>query len=332
MSITINYGLAANGDVSTNAAKLILAMKVWSGEILAAYARIAVTEGLFRQRTIQYGKSASFPAFGRHKAKYLQPGNNLDDQRSQIMNNERVIYIDGMLTSDVLINDLEEAIAHYDYRSEYINQIGEALAISHDASVLAECAKEALNTTPNTSDLPVGGVKTVTLATGETVDINKETGAAIRNLLLKIKAAMSTNHVPAANRYAFCDPTMHAALSSNLDFLNQQYGASATLQNSGIISMDGFQIIECPHLTQGGDDNTSVIQGDGHIFPTDYAAKHPIVVCHMGTIGILRLKDFQLERARRANYQSDEIIGKIIEGMGGLRPEGAFIGVVNTAS
>lgn len=329
--ITIAHPMAIGTTTSTDADKLALALKVFSGETLAAFQRKSVTNGRFNTRTIQYGKSAQFPVFGRTKAHYLKAGQNLDDKRENIQNGERTIVIDGLLTSDCLIFDWDEFVAHYDFRSPYAYQLGEALAISMDASILAEVAKEATNTQENVAGLGKGGVVTKTLGAGETVGINKETGVAVRQLLLEIKAKMSENHVPTDNRYAFVTPTIHEALAANLDFLNARYGAQATLQNSDVINMSGFQIIECPHLTQGGDDASNVVQGDGHVFPAAYKDKNPILVCHSSSVGVLKLREIGFEQARRANYQADQLIAKMSIGVGGLRPESTFMGVIEAA-
>lgn len=329
--IKIAAPMAIGTAASTDAEKLALALKVFSGETLTAFARTSVTNGRFNTRSISSGKSAQFPAFGRTKAHYLKAGQNLDDKRENILNGERTIVIDGLLTSDCLIFDLDEFIAHYDFRSPYAAQLGEALAISMDASVLAEVAKEATNPKENVTGLGKGGVVTNTLPSDATVGINKETGAAVRQLLLEIKAKMSMNNVPAGDRYAFVDPIIHEALAANLDFLNARYGAQATLSDSDVISMSGFQIIETPHLTDGGDDPTNTIQGDGHVFPAAYKEKHPILVCHKSSVGILKLKDIQFEQARRANYQADQLIAKMAVGIGGLRPESTFMGIIEAS-
>lgn len=327
--IKIATPMAIGTKATTDADKLALALKVFSGETLTAFARASVTNGKFIKRTIQSGKSAQFPVFGRTKAHYLKSGKSLDDLRENIQQGERTIVIDGLLTTDCLVFDLDEFIAHYDFRSPYATQLGEALAISMDASILAEVAKEALNTTENVAGLGKGGVVEKKLATGSTLGINKETGIAVRDILLEVKAKMAANYVPQGDRYCFVTPEIHAALATNLDFLNSNYGAAATLTNSNIISMDGFQIIECPHLTQGGDDPTNTIQGDGHAFPTAYASKSPLLICHKSSVGVLSLKDISFETARRAEYQADQLIAKYAIGIGGLRPESTFMGVIS---
>lgn len=329
-NVTIANPMSINGQATTDADKLALALKVFSGETLTAFQRTSVTTGRVMERTIASGKSAQFPVFGRTKAHYLKSGQNLDDLRENIQQNERVIKLDGLLTADCLIFDLDEFIAHYDFRSPYAAELGNALAISHDASVLAELAKEALNTKENVAGNGKGGVITTKLDSG-VVGINKQTGLAIYQILLQAKAAMSKNYVPATERYAYIDPEYHSALASAVEFLNRDYGASGTILEGNIIRLAGFDILECPHITRGGDDNAHVIQGEGHVFPKEYADKHPIIICHKTAAGVLRLKNLSMESGRRIEYQADQMIAKMAVGMGGLRPEAAFLGVVANA-
>lgn len=329
-NVTIANPMAINGQATTDADKLALALKVFSGETLTAFQRTSVTTGRVMERTIASGKSAQFPVFGRTKAHYLKAGQSLDDLRENIKQNERIIKLDGLLTADTLIYDLDEFIAHYDFRSPYAAELGNALAISHDASVLAELAKEALNTNENVVGNGKGGVLKMKIDSG-VVGINKQTGLAIYQLLLQAKAAMSKNYVPATERYAYIDPEYHSALASAVEFLNRDYGASGTILEGNVIRLAGFDILECPHIVRGGDDNANVIQGDGHVFPAAYADKHPIIICHKTAAGVLRLKNLSMETGRRIEYQADQMIAKMAVGMGGLRPEAAFLGVVENA-
>ena len=329
-NVTIANPMAINGVASSDADKLALALKVFSGETLTAFQRTSVTNGRIMERAITSGKSAQFPVFGRTNAHYLKAGQSLDDIRENIKQNERIIQIDGLLTADCLIFDLDEFIAHYDFRSPYAAELGNALAISHDASVMAELAKEALNATENVAGNGLGGVIETTIDSG-VVGINKQTGLAIYQTLLKAKSAMSKNYVPAADRYCYLDPDFHSALASALEFLNREYGASGTILEGNVIRLAGFDIIECPHITRGGDDNTNVIQGTGHVFPATYADKHPMIICHKTAAGVLRLKNLSMESGRRIEYQADQMIAKMAVGIGGLRPEAAFLGIVKTA-
>lgn len=325
-NVNIANPMAKNGVAATDADKLALALKAFAGEVLTAFQQFSVTNGHVLERSIKSGKSAQFPVFGRTRAHYLKAGESLDDKRENIQQSERVIHLDGLLTADTLIFDLDEFIAHYDFRSPYANELGNALALSYDASVLAECAKEALNPNENVAGNGKGGVIERTLAGGAGID--RDTGNAIYDILLEAKAKMANNYIPARDRYAYLTPEFHSALASALEYLNRDYGAGGNILEGNVIRLAGFDVIECPHITRGGDDNANVIQGDGHVFPAAYADKNPIIICHKTAAGVLKLRDLSTEQARRPEYQADQIIAKMAVGMSGLRPESTFLGVI----
>lgn len=320
--------IAAPGQIKGTGDKLSLFLKVFAGEVLTAFTKKSVTNGRHVERSITSGKSAQFPGFGRAAAAYLKAGGNLDDLRTNIQNFEKTIVIDGLLTSDCLIFDLDEAMAHYDFRSEYSRQLGEALARAQDGSVLAEIAKMVVADTANLDELGKGKIVTATVPEadyGET----EAMGVAIFKQLLQIKTAMSENHVPTEDRYCYIKPVALNALIANKDVINKLYGASMTIEGNNPPKLIGFDLIETPELTAGGVDNTNILQGDGHIFPEAYKDNCVMLVAHRSAVGTLTLKGLAMEHARRANLQADEIIAKYSKGFGGLRPEAAFMGVVN---
>lgn len=94
MATTVNHISQVGGTGDQYA----LALKVFSGEVLTAFARSSVTKGRFSEKTVGAGKSWQFPAFGRMSAKYLTPGNSLDDQRQATKQGERTVTPDGLLT------------------------------------------------------------------------------------------------------------------------------------------------------------------------------------------------------------------------------------------
>lgn len=180
--------------------QLALFLKVFSGEVLTAFTRASKVMNNHMIKTIDSGKSTSFPVIGRGKAHYLPAGSNLDDLREAIPHNEVVINIDGLLTSDVLITDIYEAMNHYDVRGEYAKQLGEALAIAADGATVAEIAKLVKANTENITGLGKGIVveKTITGGAG----INYETGKAVIDGLLEMKAKWTTQYVPEEERFA----------------------------------------------------------------------------------------------------------------------------------
>lgn len=276
-------------------------------------------------------KSAQFPIFGRADAAYLKPGKSLDDIRQNIPTGEKIIVIDGLLTTSQMIPDLDEALSHFDVRSEYSKQMGEALALKMDGAVLAEAAKMVVANKENLTGLGKGEIITKKIAAAD-IGVTEAEGKALVQALLEIKAKMSDNYVPETERYVFMTPTARTALIASLVAINRDYGGVASITDANILRIAGFDIIECPHLTMGGAaKNDGLIQGDGHIFPTAYKDKCAFIAMHKSAVGTVKLRDLKLERARRAEYQSDMLAASYAVGHGGLRPEAAYMGCIEAS-
>lgn len=304
--------------------QLALFLKVFSGEVLTAFTRASKVMNNHMIKTIDSGKSTSFPVMGRGKAHYLPAGSNLDDLREAIPHNEVVINIDGLLTSDVLITDIFEAMNHYDVRGEYAKQLGEALAIAADGATVAEIAKLVKKNTENITGLGKGIVVEKTITDG--AGINYETGKAVIDGLLEMKAKWTTQYVPEEERFAYITPEVESAIITSKDAINRDYGAVASIVDGNIDKLCGFKIVAVPHLKAGGADKTGMLgtSPEGHEFPTDYAGA--LAVCaHRTAVATVKLKDLQLEHARRPELQADMIIAKNAVGHGGLRPEASGI-------
>jgi len=312
--------IASPGQVLSTGDRWAIFLKVFAGEVLGAFTRMTKVMDKHQVRTITNGKSASFPIMGRAVAKYLTPGNNLDDQRTKIEHNERIIAIDGLLTSDVFITDIEEAMNHYDVRTEYSRQMGEALALAADGAVLAEAANIVLDTAniPDGASKPKGtGVagEIVTGAAAQTAAF----GQKIIEGLMTARATMTTNYVPASERYFFCTPEVYTAILLALLPNVANYPALIDLETGNIKNVAGFEVIEVPHLLDGGADGK-------HTFDASLVtATITGIAMHRSAVGTVKLRDLAMEQARRAEYQADQIIGKYAMGHDGLRPESVVL-------
>lgn len=320
---------AANGQD-----KLALFLKVFGGEVLTAFARTSVTTSRHMVRSITSGKSAQFPVLGRTTAAYLQPGENLDDKRKDIKHTEKVITIDGLLTADVLIYDIEDAMNHYDVRSEYTSQLGESLAMAADGAVLAEIA--GLCNLAAASDENIEGLGKASIIEtrpkAQLID-NISLGTDVIKALAEARAALTKNYVPASDRVFYCTPDVYSAILSALMPNAANYAALIDPERGSIRNVMGFEVVEVPHLTAGGagSSRTTPAQDQKHAFPAQYnrdnakVAKDNVIglFMHRSAVGTVKLRDLALERARRANFQADQIIAKYAMGHGGLRPEAA---------
>lgn len=330
MAALADTGISNPGQKLSAGERDALFMKVFSGEVLTAFARNTVMMSRHQVRTIDHGKSASFAVMGRTRAKYLAPGNSLDDQRKKFEHSEKVIAIDGLLTADCLITDIDDAMNHYDVRVEYSRQLGEALAQSADCAIINELANMAAKDAAVPENIPDNGVgaekvqgtgKAFEFETGLAISQSADYGNKIIEGLLAARAAFTKNYVPMGDRYCLLTPEGYSALIKALMPDSANYQALFDPNSGKLQTICGFEVIEVPHLLNDGVDGK-------HKLNTKFtAAKLQGIVFHRSAVGTVKLKDLAMERARRAEYQADQIIAKYAMGHGGLRPEavGVFV-------
>lgn len=324
-------GISNPGQKLSSGDREALFMKVFSGEVLTAFARNTVMMSRHQVRTIDHGKSASFAVMGRTRAKYLAPGSSLDEQRTKFEHSEKIIAIDGLLTADCLITDIDDAMNHYDVRVEYSRQLGEALAQSADCAIINELANMAAKgATEAEENIPDNGTdvdkvkgtgKAFEFATGLELSQSAVYGNKIIEGLLAARAAFTKNYVPMGDRYCLLTPEGYSALIKALMPDSANYQALFDPNSGKLQTICGFEVIEVPHLLNDGVDGK-------HKLNTKFtAAKLQGIVFHRSAVGTVKLKDLAMERARRAEYQADQIIAKYAMGHGGLRPEavGVFV-------
>lgn len=323
-------GISNPGQQFSNSDREALFMKVFSGEVLTAFARNTVMMSRHQVRTIDHGKSASFAVMGRTRAKYLAPGHSLDDQRNKFEHTEKIIAIDGLLTADCLITDIDDAMNHYDVRVEYSRQLGEALAQSADCAIINELAnmastdadvKENIPDKGDAADKVKGTGKAFEFATGLALSQSAAYGNKIIEGLLAARAAFTKNYVPMGDRYCLLTPEGYSALIKALMPDSANYQALFDPNSGKLQTICGFEVIEVPHLLNDG------VDGKHKLSAKLTEAILQGIVFHRSAVGTVKLKDLAMERARRAEYQADQIIAKYAMGHGGLRPEavGVFV-------
>lgn len=330
MAALLETGISNPGKNLSAGERDALFMKVFSGEVLTAFARNTVMMSRHQVRTIDHGKSASFAVMGRTRAKYLEPGNSLDDQRKKFEHTEKVISIDGLLTADCLITDIDDAMNHYDVRVEYSRQLGEALAQSADCAIINELANMAAKDATVPENIPDNGTgadkvkgtgKAFEFATGLAISQSADYGNKIIEGLLAARAAFTKNYVPMGDRYCLLTPEGYSALIKALMPDSANYQALFDPNSGKLQTICGFEVIEVPHLLNEGVDGKHTLNAKY----TDAGLQG--IVFHRSAVGTVKLKDLAMERARRAEYQADQIIAKYAMGHGGLRPEavGVFV-------
>ena len=138
----------ANGDTTPSRVGLKqggsdnqeLFLKKFSGEILTTFEEKNIMKPLHTIRTISDGKSAQFPVTGVASAKYHTVGQNIADSGnsylSDIAKSEKIISIDKVLLASSFLANIDDVMNHYDIRSVYANELGNALANRFDTAVI----------------------------------------------------------------------------------------------------------------------------------------------------------------------------------------------------
>jgi hypothetical protein len=323
-----------------------LFLKVFSGEILTAFAESNVTRGLVTTRTIQNGKSAQFPVTGKATAKFHRAGDSLIDTSgalSQIGHQEKVINIDNMLVSSTMIAQIEELKNHYDLRSIYATELGRALAVRSDIQALKTMIAAGLTTTANITT-PSSG--TGTIITGATVT----NAAGLISALFSVAESLDGKDVPTDDRFAILTPNQYYTLltSDNAAINKDTANASnADVAKGRIMEIAGIKLYKSNHLAPlfvdvgaqpEADDvkaanepfSGTVVNNDDLGYNADLATmvnstRNGFVAGHPSMAGCVKLLDLATESEYLTEFQGTLFVAKLATGYGVLRPEASVV-------
>lgn len=302
-------GLVNNTGNATDA----LFLKVFSGEVLSAFRKATVFENLHTVRTISSGKSAQFPIIGLSSTSYHTPGTQLTG--AAIKHAEATVNIDDKLVSQVFLADIDEAKNHYDVRSQYSTEMGNALAYKFDQNVAATIAQAARTSTNFNTDLP-GGTRIKIVAANKAA----VTGANLVSALWTAAEKMDINNVPEDNRYVVLGPTEYYKLAQTTDVLNRDWGGSGAYADGTVLKVAGISIIKSNHLPTT---NRSAVTGENNTYHANYTDNVGLVF-NKQAVGTVKLMDLKMEQTGsdvHALWQGTFMVGSMAHGTGVLRPD-----------
>lgn len=292
-----------------------LFLKVFSGEVLTVYDANTVMKDKVRVRNISSGKSAQFPAIGRTTAAYHTPGSEITG--NIIQQDEKVITIDDLLIANTFISRIDEAMSHFEVRSEYSKRMGQALAQTYDRNLLSLAVKTA-------RDTGVGGSGLGAVGQGNAVSSSIGASPTVQNIVdefYNAAAAFDNKFIPAEDRYAIVSPTVYWQLVTNDKLLNSFYTQDAGSYQDGKLSViAGFKLIRSPNLSL---DHTAVTA----TYP-DYSGKYTVdatktlaLLMTPEALGTVKLLDLSSEMEYDIRRQGTLMVSKMAVGHGVLRPE-----------
>ena len=309
-------GLINNAGGGSFAGDNAMFLKVWAGEVLTAFRKSTVFEALHKVRTISSGKTAQFPIIGVNSASYHTPGNQIIGTQQKVA--EATVNIDDKLISSVFLADIDEAKNHYDVRSQFSAEMGNALAYTFDKNVAAVIAKAARTATHFNTDLP-GGTRTKIVATSKAAI----TGAQLATALFAAAQKMDENNLPENERYCCLAPAEYYKLVQTTDVINRDWGGQGAYADGTVLKVAGIDIIKSNHLPTT---NRSAVSGENNAYDADYT-KSVALVWNPGAAGTVKLMDLKMETTGgdvHALWQGTFMVASMACGTGILRPDCAI--------
>lgn len=302
------------GQVNAKGTTTTLFLDVFGGEVFTQFTKKSIFKPRTMNKTIEHGKSASFPVLGRGGANYHTPGNEL--LGSAVKQNEVEITINGLLVADRYIASIDELMNHWDARQPYSEDIGNALAEKWDSS----CARAIINGARASTIVSGmnGGFSIANASMGTDANILAE---AIWNA----KTEMDERNIPMEDRYCALPAAQYNLLAQHKDSINKDYGGLGWVSRGEIQMLAGFEMLWSNNVPQtdwsGG---TETYYGQSVTLPTAEAANYSTVigcVWHKSAAGTVQLLGLNTEVAWLPDHRAWLLLGEYATGHGYIRPE-----------
>lgn len=333
--------LARPGADLLGGTKDALFLKKFAGEVLTTFETEAMFKELTTTRTIENGKSAQFPAVGTAVTKYHTPGDSVIEGSgylNNVVHTEKVITIEGLLTSSVMLANIDEAMNHFDVRSIYSTEIGRSLAKAFDRAVaqtIISAARQANNFGTNGPDGDSGTSDSFAALANSVVTASTGTdGVILAQAVLTGLRRLDERDVPSDNRYIAVRPAQYWLLLDAITRGDLTRGAGYTTSYTGntgmfeqgkVAMIGGATIVKSNNIpsTDLSADTTIPEQASGGSRRLNYANTQAIVF-HPASTGCVKLLDVGVESEYQIERQATLMVAKYAVGHGVLRPEAAY--------
>jgi hypothetical protein len=300
------------GQADATGATDALFLKVFAGEVLTSFHRNSAFRPRHQVRVIASGKSAQFPVTGQVAAFYHTPGSEILGQTLRA--NERVITIDDQLIAPAFLANVDEAKNHYEVRSIYSGEIGEALAKQYDQNVGRVFVNAART----------GAVITGANSGGYSEDAGYSSdGTKLWTGIFNAGVQLDTKDIPANERYGWIKPVQYALVVQSEKPINRDLnpsGNNGSIASGNVEMVNSIILVKTNNLPSANDvGNTDLPTARQHDFsPTQ------VLIGHRSAAGTVQLQDITMESAYDIRRQGTLMVGKYLVGHGELRPEAAY--------
>lgn len=284
-------------------------------DVLAAFQNENLTERLHDIRVISGAKSATFPTIGTTTAQYHIPGTTGDlAGTNSVKLGEKVIHVDRVLMSDILIAQVDELMSYWDVRGRYAALQGHALSEAYDSYRLQLIAKAARTTSDGVGNTISN--RQVTLANAGT-DADVLAGGMFS--VAQKFAEQKVTDANAGRPVAVFRPAQYYLLAQAGQLLDSQIGGSGGIADGKIWKLAGFPIY-MHNLVPSS--NAAAVTGQVNDYAVD-CSKTVGLIFRRAAIGTVRIHGLMLETEYLIQKQATLFVAKMLEGAGILRPEAA---------
>ena len=285
-----------------------LYLKVFAGEILTAFRETNVFMPRTLVRTISHGSSAQFPATWKASASYHTPGVELVGQ--VINHNERIITIDDLLIADAFVAKIDEAMNHYDIRSEYAFQLGAALAKQFDTNMA-----QVLYLTARASATVSGGNGGTAITDADAAT----SGDSLVASIYEAAQALDEKDVPSFDRFAYLAPEQYYQVVLSDKVIQKEFIANPSgvgIDTGRVRAVAGFELVATNNLP------TALVNTGPAAYQGDFSTS--VALCAQRTAaGTVKLLDLAVETAWDPRRRGTLMLAEYALGHGILRPEAA---------
>ena len=308
-----------------------LFLKQFAGEVLTSFEEKNIAMPLHRTRTISNGKSAQFPSVGTASAAYQKAGETI--LGDSVNHSEVTVTVDDLLVSSVFVPKIDEAMNHYDVRSIYSSEMGNALANAADKNIFATI-QQASETAAGgdqagywaNGDFASGAAGKIALDGADTgTDVS---GQEIVNGIIKSLETFDAHDVT-GEKYCVLNPAMYYALmGTDTTAMNRDFGGNGSVAGGNVPTVGGVKIYMSNHLPASTttDTPTPIAAADGGSDRAAYNASSAVkgLIFTKDAAATVKLLDLGVESEYQIERQGTLMVAKYAMGHNVLRGKAAI--------
>jgi len=305
-----------------------LFLKQFAGEVLTAFEEKNIAMPLHRVRTISNGKSAQFPITGKASASYHTAGSEIVG--GAIANNEITVSVDDLLISHAFIPRIDEAMNHYDVRSIYSKELGNALSTEADKNIFKIIASSTGASASSDGTIPAGGGSVNCGANAAGVTGAKVADAVFAGLKKFDETDVIGEKVAVLTPLAYYALFGNAQTVANMAYMNSDVGGSGSVSTGTAPTVGGVKIFMSNHIPTTNEANAGAsttqnpIEGGraGSYFGANFNnSLTQGIMFTKDAAATVKLLDLGVESEYQIERQGTLMVAKYAMGHNALRPD-----------